>query len=65
MTHAPVSEQALAAAGIRQNLIRLSVGVESGEDLAADVGRPADAEQLSVAPVASAVGGLSSGAAMT
>ncbi|HSG59187.1 MAG TPA: cystathionine gamma-synthase [Woeseiaceae bacterium] len=37
MTHAPVSEEALAAAGIRQNLIRLSVGLESTDDLVADV----------------------------
>ena len=37
MTHAPVSAEALAAAGIKQNLIRLSVGVESGDDLVADV----------------------------
>ncbi len=37
MTHAPLSEQALAAAGISQDLVRLSVGIESGEDLVADV----------------------------
>ena len=37
MTHAPVSEQALANAGIGQTLIRLSVGLESAEDLVADV----------------------------
>jgi cystathionine gamma-synthase len=37
MTHAPVSEEALRAAGIKQNLIRLSVGVENGEDLVGDV----------------------------
>ena len=37
MTHAPVSEQALTAAGIGQNLIRLSVGIESGTDLVQDV----------------------------
>jgi cystathionine gamma-synthase len=37
MTHAPVSAEALAAAGIKQNLIRLSVGIESGHDLVADV----------------------------
>ncbi len=58
MTHAPVSEQALANAGIRQNLVRLSVGIESGEDLAADIlSALRAAEQLSVAPVATAVGG--------
>jgi len=37
MTHAPVSEQALAEAGISQNLIRLSIGLEGTEDLIADV----------------------------
>jgi cystathionine gamma-synthase len=37
MTHAPMSEEALAKAGVSQDLIRLSVGIESGEDLAADV----------------------------
>jgi cystathionine gamma-synthase len=37
MTHAPVSEAALAEAGIGQNLIRLSVGLESTEDLVADL----------------------------
>jgi cystathionine gamma-synthase len=37
MTHAPVSEEALEEAGIRPNLIRLSVGIESGDDLVADV----------------------------
>ncbi len=37
MTHAPMSEEALAKAGISQDLIRLSVGIEGGDDLAADV----------------------------
>jgi cystathionine gamma-synthase len=37
MTHAPVSEAALANAGIGRNLIRLSVGLESAEDLVADI----------------------------
>jgi cystathionine gamma-synthase len=37
MTHAPVSEEALKEAGIKPNLIRLSVGIESGDDLVADV----------------------------
>ncbi len=37
MTHAPVCKEALAAAGIGQNLIRLSVGLESSEDLVADL----------------------------
>jgi cystathionine gamma-synthase len=37
MTHAPVAPEALAKAGIGRNLIRLSVGIESGDDLVADV----------------------------
>ncbi len=37
MTHAPVSEEALAEAGISQSLVRLSVGLEGTEDLVADV----------------------------
>ena len=37
MTHAPVSAEALEVAGIKRNLIRLSVGLESGEDLVADL----------------------------
>jgi cystathionine beta-lyase/cystathionine gamma-synthase len=37
MTHAPVNDAALEVAGISQNLIRLSVGLEGSEDLVADV----------------------------
>jgi len=37
MTHAPVSAAALAKSGIRQNLIRLSIGIECSEDLVVDV----------------------------
>jgi cystathionine gamma-synthase len=37
MTHAPLSEEALQRAGIGQNLIRLSVGLESSEDLISDL----------------------------
>ena len=37
MTHSPVAEEVLVKAGIRKNLIRLSVGLESGEDLVADL----------------------------
>ena len=37
MTHAPVNPAALEEAGIRQNLVRLSVGLECTEDLAADL----------------------------
>ncbi len=37
MTHAPVPAESLAVAGIRPNLVRLSVGLEATEDLVADV----------------------------
>jgi cystathionine gamma-synthase len=37
MTHAPMSEEVLALAGISKDLIRLSVGIENREDLEADV----------------------------
>ncbi len=39
MTHAAVCREALAAAGIGDNLVRLSVGLEHGDDLLADVER--------------------------
>jgi len=45
MTHAPVSEDALAEAGIRQNLVRLSVGLECSEDLVVDVLQALNAAQ--------------------
>ena len=37
MTHAPVSEERKAAAGVTPTLIRLSVGLEAAEDLVEDV----------------------------
>ncbi len=37
MTHAPLDEAALKTAGISQSLIRLSIGLESSEDLIRDV----------------------------
>ena len=37
MTHAPVCPKALEEAGIGQSLVRLSVGLEAGEDLVDDV----------------------------
>ena len=43
MTHAPVSAGALAEAGIGESLIRLSIGLESVEDLVADVLEALDA----------------------
>lgn len=48
MTHAPVSEEALAEAGIRQNLVRLSVGLECAEDLISDVLGALDAAKAAV-----------------
>ena len=37
MTHAPVSPEALAEAGISQSLVRLSIGLEASEDLVDDI----------------------------
>ncbi len=37
MTHAPLDDAALEKAGISQSLIRLSIGLESSEDLIGDV----------------------------
>jgi len=56
MTHAPVSEEALAEAGIGQNLIRLSIGLESSEDLIADLLEALEAARSvrTLAPVAAA-----------
>jgi cystathionine gamma-synthase len=48
MTHAPVSEKARAEAGIGQNLIRLSIGLESTEDLVADLLEALDAASQAV-----------------
>jgi len=48
MTHAAVRKSALSEAGIQPNLIRLSVGIECGEDLVADVLRALNAAQLAV-----------------
>jgi cystathionine gamma-synthase len=56
MTHAPVNEKALANAGIHQNLIRLSVGVECSDDLVADVLQALHAAERAVGyPTLSAV----------
>ena len=56
MTHAAVTPEALAAAGVSQNLVRLSVGLESPEDLVADVLQALDAAAAvgRVTPVAAA-----------
>lgn len=37
MTHAPMTPEARAEAGISDSLIRLSVGIEAAEDLVADL----------------------------
>jgi len=50
MTHAPVCAEALAKAGIRENLIRLSVGLESAEDLVSDVLEGLEAARKAIAP---------------
>jgi cystathionine gamma-synthase len=56
MTHAPVSPEALSAAGIRPNLIRLSIGIECSEDLVVDVLQALNAAQrASEYPALSAV----------
>ncbi len=57
MTHAPVSAEALRAAGIGQGLIRLSVGLEAGDDLADDVLRALAAARATQKPEPVAVFG--------
>ena len=57
MTHAPVSAPALAKAGIRANLVRLSVGIECGDDLVADVTTALEQAALSGATRPLAVAG--------
>jgi cystathionine gamma-synthase len=57
MTHAPVSPEALQEAGISQSLIRLSVGLEAGEDLVEDVLRGLAAARAARAPEPVAVFG--------
>jgi len=54
MTHAAVTTEALQNAGIRPNLVRLSVGLESAEDLVADVLNALEAGRRSgtIAPAA-------------
>jgi cystathionine gamma-synthase len=56
MTHAPVSEEALAEAGISQSLVRLSVGLEACEDLIADIlaGLEAARKAVSLKPLTAA-----------
>jgi cystathionine gamma-synthase len=58
MTHAPLSEEALKNAGICQNLVRLSIGLESSEDLIADLLEALEAARSAgtLTPVAAACG---------
>ncbi|HSG97988.1 MAG TPA: cystathionine gamma-synthase [Woeseiaceae bacterium] len=53
MTHAPVSEERKAAAGVTATLIRLSIGLESADDLVVDLLQAL--EQASRAPQLAAV----------
>jgi cystathionine gamma-synthase len=51
MTHAAMSPEARATAGIGEGLLRLSVGIEHGEDLLADIERALQrAEAVSTQP---------------
>ena len=56
MTHAPVSEERKAAAGVTPTLIRLSIGLEAAEDLIEDVLRALDAARTAttIAPIRAA-----------
>jgi len=51
MTHAPVSAEAQLTAGITRNLIRLSIGLESAQDLIADLLGALQAVKTQVADV--------------
>ena len=58
MTHAAMTPEARAKAGISDGLLRLSVGIEAGEDLLADLAQALDAAAqaaASTAPAAKAV----------
>jgi cystathionine gamma-synthase len=57
MTHAPVAAAALAEAGIGENLVRLSIGLENTEDLVADVLRALDSTQAAASRARLAVAG--------
>jgi cystathionine gamma-synthase len=46
MTHASMTAEARAAAGIRDNLVRLSIGIESASDLVDDLRHALDQVQL-------------------
>ena len=48
MTHASMDESARATAGIDDSLLRLSVGIEHGDDLVADLGAALDVADLAI-----------------
>ena len=50
MTHAAMSAEARAAAGIGDGLLRLSVGIEHVDDLVADIEAALDALRRSASP---------------
>ena len=47
MTHASMDATARANAGIEDSLVRLSIGIEDGEDLVSDVGAALDVADAS------------------
>jgi cystathionine gamma-synthase len=57
MTHAPVAEERKAAAGVTSTLVRLSVGLESADDLVADLIDALDAARRAPRLAAVAAGG--------
>jgi cystathionine gamma-synthase len=57
MTHAAVHAETLEAAGIHRNLVRLSVGIEAGEDLLTDLLAALDAATRATGTRARAVAG--------
>ena len=57
MTHAPVSAEALAEAGISQSLVRLSIGLEASEDLVDDIFQALEAARAATGPKPVAVVG--------
>jgi len=46
MTHAPLTADERLALGVTDDLLRLSVGIEDGPDLIADLGQALDAAPL-------------------
>ncbi|NKI98576.1 cystathionine gamma-synthase [Novosphingobium sp. SG707] len=51
MTHADMGKEARQAAGIKDSLLRLSVGLEHGDDLLADLGRALEASADATIPL--------------